>query len=251
VAGSKRRWLKWLGLSVLAVVLLVVAAVVVANEPRPVGMAGAEADALARRIEQTIDLAAWQRTGAVRFAFGGRNEHLWDRERRLHRVRWDDVEVLRAFDTGRGVATRGGQPVHGEQLAELLDAAYAHWANDSFWLNPLAKMFDEGVSRALVKLDDGTQGLLISYSSGGVTPGDAYLWVLGDDGLPAYWKMWVSILPVGGAKSTWEAWEKLPTGARVSTLHRTFGTTLKVSPVEAAATLAELEPGADPFAALQ
>lgn len=251
MARSTRRWPRWLGIASL--VLLVLAGVLffLADESRPVGEPGPQADALARRIEQTVNLAAWARTGAVRWRFGDRNTHLWDRTRRLHSVQWDDIEVLRSFDTGRGRAFEGGQEVKGERLDELLDSAYARWANDSFWLNPLAKLFDDGVTRGLVELGDGSTGLLVSYSSGGVTPGDAYLWVLGDDGLPAYWKMWVSILPTGGVKSTWEAWQTLPTGARVSTLHRTVGTTLEVSPVEAAATLRELETGGDPFARLQ
>ena len=237
MAAAKRRWLRWLAIAALASLVLGAAAFVAVNESRPVGTPGPKADALARRIEGSVDVGAWERTGAVRFVFGGRNTHLWDRLRRLHRVQWDDIEVLRSFDTGRGRAFEGGKEVKGPRLDELLDSAYARWANDAFWLNPLAKLFDDGVSRGLVELGGGHTALLVSYSSGGVTPGDAYLWVLGDDGMPAYWKMWVSIIPIGGVKSTWQRWVTLPTGARVSTLHRMMGTTLEVSPVEAAATL--------------
>jgi hypothetical protein len=49
---------------------------------------------------------------------------------------------------------------------------------------------DEGTTRSLVKNEDKTNGLLVSYASGGVTPGDAYLWKLDANGLPQSYKMW-------------------------------------------------------------
>jgi hypothetical protein len=101
-----------------------------------------------------------------------------------------------------------------------------------------------------VRLDDGTRGLLVSYASGGVTPGDAYLWIVGDDGLPRAWKMWVTVIPIGGVQASWERWITLSTGARVATRHAMGPITLELTDVEGASTLGELEPGDDPFAAL-
>lgn len=250
MARRKRRWLRWIGICTLIAVVGGGTMAAMANRPRPTGRAGPEADALARRIEQAVDRAAWERTGAVRWTFAGVNRHLWDRTRRLHRVRWDDIEVLRSFDTGKGRAYELGKEVTGGRRDELLDSAYAKWANDSFWLNPLVKLFDEGVTRELIELEGGGQGLLISYSTGGVTPGDAYLWVLDRAGRPKYWRMWVSIIPIGGVKTSWEGWTELSTGAHISTLHAGTAFTLKVGPVVAAETLAELEGETDPFLAL-
>jgi len=124
------------------------------------------------------------------------------------------------------------------------------WINDSFWLNPVAKLFDPGTQRRLVALPGDEEGLLITYRSGGATPGDSYLWLVGADDLPHAWRMWVSILPLGGIKASWEDWLTLGTGARVATRHRLWGFTLELQEVAGACTLAELEPGPDPFAAL-
>ena len=37
-----------------------------------------------------------------------------------------------------------------EDAQKAIDTAYAYWINDSFWLNPLVKLFDDGVERALL-----------------------------------------------------------------------------------------------------
>lgn len=223
------------------------------SDPLPTPAAGTsaeDADALAREIERAVGAEAWAQTGAVQWTFAGRNEHLWDKERHLARVRWKDTEVLLDLTRRDGQATVKGEPVYGDEAAELFEDAWARWANDSFWLNPLVKLFDEGTSRAIVPLDGGGQGLLLTYSSGGVTPGDSYLWILGEDGRPTAWKMWVSVIPVGGVETSWEGWQQLSTGAWVSTAHKGLGLTLEVTGVQGAATLAELTGGADPFAPL-
>lgn len=216
------------------------------NSPRPSGPSGPEADRLAKRLEATSHPEAWQRTGAIRWDFAGRQQHLWDRQRQLARVRWDDVEVLLRLDDQQGVVRRAGEQLPADQAAPYLEEAWAHWCNDSFWLNPLAKLFDEGTRRSLVELDDGGQGLLVEYTDGGVTPGDAYLWLVDADGQPVAWKMWTSILPIQGVRASWEGWIELATGARVASRHKIYFFTLELRDIEAAADVESLE-GEDPF----
>ncbi|MEZ4764301.1 MAG: hypothetical protein R3C26_14315 [Calditrichia bacterium] len=93
--------------------------------------------------------------------------------------------------------------------------------------------------------------LLITYASGGApTPGDSYLWLVGENGLPVAWKLWVSILPIGGIRT--ELGRMAGTGDRreVATIHRNGVFELALSDIRAAATLTELVPGEDPFAPL-
>jgi hypothetical protein len=201
-------------------------------------------------MEEAVDIEAWARTGAVRWTFANRHHHLWDRQRQLARVSWDDTVVLLRLGDRSGRVYIEDREVEGDDAREALDRAFAAWVNDSFWLNPIAKFRDDGVSRATVPLDDGGEGLLIAYSSGGLTPGDAYLWILGEDGFPRAWRMWVSIIPVGGIEVSWTGWQTLATGARISTRHRgPFGITLELTGVGGAETLAALV-DEDPFAPL-
>ncbi len=248
-----RRLLRFLAAVLALVVVGLATAGVALNAPRPELVAEADAEALADRMLQAVDAEAWARTGAVTWVFAGRNQHLWDRARGLARVSWGDTVVLVDLGKQVGRATRGGEPVEGRAGERLVAKAYAAWVNDSFWLNPVVKCRDEGTSRAVARLegeDAGRQGLLVSYASGGLTPGDAYLWLLGPDGTPEAWRMWVSVIPIGGVRASWEGWTTLSTGARVSTLHRLGPMSLEITELAGAETLSSLVPGEDPFAPL-
>lgn len=228
-------------LGILAVVLLVYSM----NEPRPEGRPGPEADALARSMEAAVNKEAWDRTGAVRWSFFEQHHYVWDRERGLVELRWGDSRALfRTADQSGRVWSEGVEQSE-EDATEALRTAYAYWINDSFWLNPVAKLFDEGVERSLVELEDGRDALLVSYTSGGVTPGDAFLWIPGPDGMPAAWRMWAQVIPVGGIEVTWEGWKELSTGAKVSTEHEGWGRLMTfITDVEGAENLEAL--GVDP-----
>ena len=244
------RWLRRLMLLLILLVLGVVIFGLVIHEPRPTATpeTSEDGDALARKMQAAVNLDAWKALEAIRWDFAGRHQLLWDKRRNYVRVRWDDIEVLRPLDRAEGVVTAGGKAPDAEKKAELLKAAYAHWANDAFWLNPVAKLFDEGVTRSRVSSVEDGPGLLVEYASGGVTPGDAYLWLLDDAGRPKAWRMWVSNIPVGGLKATWEGWIEVG-GAQISTAHALGPITLRLEDVRGGA-LSAIEPGPDPFAAL-
>jgi hypothetical protein len=246
-----QRVLLWLALSVGVVGAVLVVGVLAASDPLPRSTPSADADTLARDMERAVRIDAWERTGAVRFTFMGQRSYLWDRTRSLVRVRSGEEEVLLRGSWGR--VWEGGREVRGPAARSRTESAYRMFLNDSFWLNPLAKLFDAGTSRALVPLPNGGRGLLVSYASGGVTPGDSYLWELPPGGrgdTPRAWRMWVSVLPIKGLRATWEGFVPLSTGARVATRHHIGPAPVTIDDLAGAATLAELEPGADPFARL-
>ena len=246
-----QRILAWIAMAIGLLVIAVTAFGLIVNEPRPHPTPSPEADALAHDIERAVNADAWARTGAVRWTFAGKRSHLWDRTRSLVRVRFDDVEVQLRGTWGR--AWRGGVEVRGRERNALVGQAWSGFVNDSFWLNPCAKLFDDGTRRALFPRSDTGRGLFVSYTSGGVTPGDAYLWELppaGHGDTPLRWKMWVSNVPVGGVEVSWERYVTLATGARIATRHRIGPVTLTLDDVAGATTLAALEPGDDPFARL-
>jgi hypothetical protein len=245
----KKKWFL-VGVCLVAALLgALVAWAALSNEPRPTGaVEGPEADALARRMLEAVHQDAWKDTGAVRWDFSGRHQLLWDRKRHLARVQWDGKEARLDVWTRQGKAWEDGVELQGDEAQAVVEQAYAWWVNDSFWLHPMERFFDPGVTRALTKDELGRPALLVSWAQGGVTPGDAYLWSVGEDGLPARWKMWVSVLPIGGVEATWEGWTTLASGAKVSTLHK-LGPLDVALKVEAAKNLSDLEPD-DPFCVL-
>src|SRR5690242_12304692 len=107
---SKRSIFRRIGLGLVALVALIVIGLFVAvkalSRPLPDGEAGQAGDDLARAIEQATRKDAWDRTGAVTWFFGGRNRHLWDRERMYDRVVFGDNEVLVNLTTQTGLAFR-------------------------------------------------------------------------------------------------------------------------------------------------
>ena len=107
---------KWVAIVLLVLVGGLIVTGWILSEPRPRGVPGPEADALATRMEEAPNVRAWERTGAVRWTFAGTHEHLWDRERDVVRVRWDDNEVLTHAGEASGSAYRGGREVGGAAL---------------------------------------------------------------------------------------------------------------------------------------
>lgn len=210
---------------------------------------GARADSLANKIMAATAYTAWQRTAVVGWTFAGKNKHIWDRERKLSRVEWGKYVVLFDHTTMQGKAWEDGEAVEGEALANLIDKAWDAWANDSFWLNPFEKLYDKGTERAYVKTDEGSDALLITYTSGGNTPGDSYLWIVDATGLPIAVKMWVSIIPIKGLNVSWEDWQTLQTGAKAASKHKMSLITLELTDLKAAASMSEFAEQ-DPFAEL-
>ncbi|MFT4628515.1 MAG: hypothetical protein ACI8PZ_007210 [Myxococcota bacterium] len=220
------------------------------DAPRPEGIADDRADALAQQLMAAVDADAWERTGAITWTWAGSYTHLWDRERNFVRVHKGGWEVLVDLDRVQGVATVDGVALSGSARESAVAQAHALWANDSFWLTAPIKAFDPGTTRSRITQVGGSDALLVAYSSGGITPGDAYLWHLDNTGRPVSWQLWVSIIPVGGVSMSWDTWVHLPTGAWASTRHAVGPIEFWVTDLHAAARLAELEPGPDPFARL-
>lgn len=236
------RFLKILAAILFGLVILLMGLAWYASDPRPEGVGGPAADAMAAKMEAAVNKDAWERTGAVTWSFFEEHHYVWDRTRDVVEVKWGDTRVLLRTADKTGLVYGKDGAITGADAESALTRAYGFWINDSFWLNPVAKLRDPGVTLSIVTEDDGQEGLLVSYGSGGVTPGDAYLWNIDPDGLPIRWRMWVSIIPIGGITTTWENWIKLSTGALIATEHEAGGRVLTfLTNVAGAETLEGLE----------
>ncbi|MEO1434055.1 MAG: hypothetical protein AAFV80_00870 [Bacteroidota bacterium] len=246
--------LKWLVLAIVVMLLVAFIMLKVNSERLPEGTPSAEADQLAKEMMAAVNVAAWDSTQFVKWNFSGREQLLWDKERNLAIVEWDEGKYKAYINNDEidGKVFENGQLVEAEKADDLIRSAWRKVQNDAFWLNAPAKAFDPGTTRSLVTVKDGREGLMVSYSSGGVTPGDSYVWILDEHNKPIAWKMWVKIIPIGGLETSWEDYKTLYSGAEVAQKHMPnfMKRGLELTDIEAAETYQELGFDSDPFAPL-
>jgi hypothetical protein len=247
-----KKFLKIIGYLLLTMIGLGTAAYFTYNEKRPTGVKGEKAEALAQKMMQAVNKSAWDSTHFVSWTSRGGNSFVWDKKRNFVDVTWKMNRVLLDINKISGKTWDNQTEVKDPAAAQkLVQTAYKAFINDAFWLNPIAKFYDDGVERSIVTLADGREGLLVSYTTGGVTPGDAYLWFADANGMPTAWQLWVGIIPIGGLEFSWEDWLTLPTGAKISMLHKMkSGMSIPQLNVKSADNLTDLGVKADLFSEL-
>jgi len=232
-------------IGVLAIGLLI--AYFVLNESKPEGKTGPEADQLANQMLTAMNKPAWDSLKYISWDFSGRNQYAWNKEKEIAVINFGENEVVLDLKAMQGQAKSGGTLLAGEAKDAALGKAWAHWCNDSFWLYAPYKIFDPGVTRSIVEVENGKKGLMASYTSGGTTPGDSYLWILDGSNKPTAWKMWTSIIPIGGVHNTWENWKTLPGGAMVAQNHKMKLMDVTINDIKAGQNLSDIGYQNDPF----
>jgi hypothetical protein len=235
-----------LGVLVGLVIILFIGAKI-ASKPIPEGIEGPKAEDLTAKIEKAVNIEAWNELNWIQWSFPGGYSYVWDREREFVQISFDDKTVVQDLDAGTGWRVENGQKVEGSESDKVIYKSLQRFWNDSFWLAAFTKLRDEGVTRKYVQLEDGREALLVTYSEGGATPGDSYLWIVDENGRPVAWQMWVQILPIGGLETSWSDWQELHNGAMVAPLHES-AMNLELTDLKSGDTWQELGLSADPFA---
>lgn len=208
------------------------------------------AEEVSRAIERAIHKSDWDQTKWVSWIFPGNRRHLWDRERNFAEVRWDDYRALLDLDTQSGEIFQGGNQIpSGPVKDSLIQRAWAAHINDAFWLNAPSKLYDDGTVRSLVERDSQTL-LKVEYTTGGVTPGDYYIWHFDENYLPTAWEMYVSVIPEKGVLSTWENWITLESGAKIATHHYQGDRLTEIREVKSGNSFRDFGRDEDPFKTL-
>jgi hypothetical protein len=218
-------------------IFLAILAIVIAifyyknNETLPIGVQGIEADNLAKKMLSALNYKAYKNTEYLEWSFRDSHHYKWNKLENQVTVIWDNNEVI--VDTqnpNNSEIIKSNQTIASDQL---IKTATDYFNNDSFWLVAPFKVLDPGVQRSIVKHND-KDALLITYTSGGSTPGDSYLWILDEQGLPKSYKMWVDIIPIGGTEATWKDWTTTSTGIKLPTKHNIplFGVELNLGDVK-------------------
>ena len=232
--------LKWFGIILLLLAVGVVACTKIISKDLPEGTTGTEADALAQDMLNALNISAWEQIRYLRWSFfGGSHHYHWDKLENIAIIEWKKNKVILDLDQVDGLAMNDGGIVEGDAKKKMIDKAWNFWCNDSFWFCAPFKVFDPGVKRYVVK-QEGKKGLRVSYESGGVTPGDSYIYWLDENNRPESWQMWTQVLPVQGVKNSWAGWIELPGGAMISTAHGGLGLEAKLSNVAGGMQLSEI-----------
>lgn len=191
------------------------------NEELPQGIQGEEADLLAKNMLASLNHEAYKATKHIEWTFKKRHHYEWNKTNSSCKVYWKEYRVdLDLNNPSNHQAFVHSFNVHGELADELIEKAIKYFNNDSFWLVAPYKVFDKGTERRLVNLPNNKQGLLITFTTGGSTPGDSYLWLFDESGKPKSFKMWTSILPIDGLEASWSDWVTTSTEAQLPTFHK-------------------------------
>ncbi len=191
------------------------------NEDLPIGVEGSEADALAHKMLKALDYEAFKGTNYIEWTFKNKHHFEWKKNENSCNVHWKEYKVsLNLNDYSQSKVYVHSFKMEGEMAEELLNKAISYFNNDSFWLVAPYKVFDAGVERRLVRLENNENALLVTYKSGGSTPGDSYLWQFDKTGKPKSFKMWTSLLPIDGLEASWSDWITTESGAQLPTFHK-------------------------------
>ena len=188
------------------------------NESLPTGEKGEKAEELATKMLAAINHEAFKNAELLEWSFRENHHYKWFKSEGKVEVSWDENKViLNTSNPAQSEAFVNGEKV--ENL-EIVSTALAYFNNDSFWLIAPHKVMDSGVERSIVTHEN-KDALLVTYTSGGTTPGDSYLWILDENNFPTGYKMWTSIIPIGGVYASWNDWKDTEAGFKLPTKHET------------------------------
>ena len=211
-----RKKLKYLGSFLTVIATIILGFYLCNNESLPIGESGQRADLLAHKMLKAIGHDAYKNTNVLEWTFREKNNYKWFKQQNIVEVSWDNIKViLNTKDTSKSEVFINNKK---EKNLELITKAKDNFNNDSFWLIAPHKVFDNGVTRSIVNYE-GKDALLVTYNSGGSTPGDSYLWILDEKGMPTDYKMWTKIIPIGGTAASWNNWKETETGLKLPTEH--------------------------------
>ena len=202
------------------------------NEDLPNGNPGIEADTLASNMLDALNYKAYKETDYIEFTFKNRHHYKWKKAQNTCEVYWKNYSVhLDLNKQSQSDVFKDNVKVEDENTIEIIQKAQDYFNNDTFWLVAPYKVFDAGVERRLVQTENNKKALLVTYTSGGSTPGDSYLWHFDETGKPESYQMWTSIIPIDGLEATWSDWTTTESGAQLPSFHKLAVIGLEISDI--------------------
>ena len=203
------------------------------NEDLPIGTQGKAADGLAIRMLNALNHDAYKATDYIEFTFKKRHHFKWNKSKNTCEVYWKNIKVdLNLIDHKKSKVFINELKYSQADVNDYINKAKNYFNNDTFWLVAPYKVFDDGVERRLVKTENDKEALLVTYSAGGSTPGDSYLWHFDNSGKPKSYQMWVDILPIDGLEASWSDWTTTSTEAELPTFHKLLFIGLEIEDIK-------------------
>ncbi len=210
----------FLGLA-LTFILLILFLFVCYDKPMPEGEQGEAAERLAYKMLDALAYDKYKETNLLSWTFRGKHTYAWSRKEGKCKVIWENKRVHLVLNNKQDSTVFVDDIEYtGTKKKELVDQAQAYFNNDSFWLVAPYKVFDLGVERRYIKTEEGRAALLVTYTKGGKTPGDSYLWHFDAQGVPTSFQLWVDLIPLGGLHASWEDWKTTTSGAKIAAFHQ-------------------------------
>ncbi|WP_405606132.1 hypothetical protein [Polaribacter sp. Asnod1-A03] len=211
-----KKLFKFIGIILLLIIAAITIYYFVNNEALPKGKKGKEAEALATKMFDALNHEAYENTEVLKWSFRNEHHYTWYKKENIVHISWAQYKVtLHTKEIEKSEVYIDGKLTDNK---EIVKKAQDFFNNDSFWLIAPYKIFDAGTQKSIVKHED-QDALLITYTSGGSTPGDSYLWILDENYLPISFKMWTSIIPIGGVSATWSDLKNTKSGIKLPTKH--------------------------------
>jgi len=198
------------------------------HQDLPLGTEGKSADDLATKMLVSLNYEAYTSTDYIEWTFKNRRHYEWEKTKEICNVFWKDYKIkLDLKDHNESKAYVHGFIIEGDMGEDLVNEAQNYFEKDVFWLIAPFQVFDQGVSRKLVKLPNDTFGLLVSYKNK-----NTYLWHFDDSGKPKSFNMWDSRSPIDGLEATWSNWQIAETGVKLPTFHKILFFGLEISDIK-------------------
>ncbi len=236
------KYIKWIGISLVIILLSMVACTKVLSKKIPTTFAG-DGDAVAQKMLTALNKPAWDSLNYLQWTFMNSHHYAWDKQANIANIRWKKNEVILDLDQLSGIAYVGGVKVSdADKTQKLVSKAWNFWCNDSFWMFAPYKVMDPGTTREIVSIDQEPDktGLKVTYNGGGVTPGDVYIWALDENYMPTGYYMYVEILPVKGVYTSWKSWKDIG-GAKLAIIHENKMFDMEMKSVKGGSDISSLD----------
>lgn len=190
------------------------------NEPIPAAKYDNNTQLMVDSIKSFINYDQYIHTDYLSWTFKKRHHFKWYKNKGLCEVYWENIKVkLELNNQENSLVYINEKLIDVSQYEPYIEKAVKLFNNDSFWLLAPFKLEDEGTIHRTTLIDN-KKALMVTYTKGGTTPGDTYVWLFDEKGNPKSFKMWVDLIPIGGLEATWNDWILTDSKIKLPTVHK-------------------------------